>query len=143
MWYPNNIYWLGEFEKTKKHIAHFSINPKDKTAVFSANSINKSKKEEIEPGIIFLLHAPSGSNSKRQILLALTQRPKSCNQLATELELNWRTVYRHLQILEREVLVLTFNFGERKFYKLSIKGCEVIKMINCKNEGNISFDKQT
>lgn len=128
----------------RKRFYCISINSqnKEKTAVSDSPEIQTLGKDDFEADFIFLLSAPRGSNSKKKILMALAQGPKSCNQLAKVLRLNWRTVYRHLQILEQKALVLTFSFGERKFYKLSLKGCKVTDrlIVNTKNEKDLLFD---
>jgi predicted transcriptional regulator len=52
----------------------------------------------------------------------LLLNPKNCNQIAKELESDWWTVQKHLQILMRENIVKNFNIGRRKLYKLTPKG---------------------
>ncbi|GEM_PF-851065 len=75
-----------------------------------------------EPELAILLNSSKGANSRKKVLKTLFCGSKSCNQVATKLGLNWRTAYAHLQILERESLVKSFGFGQRKFYKLTLKG---------------------
>jgi len=88
------------------------------------NRIDKISKES---DFYLLLSLSRGANSRKKILKTLLSCSKSCNQIAVALGLNWRTAYRHLQILEKENLVKSFGFGQRKFYKLTKKGEEVIK----------------
>ena len=90
-----------------------------------------------------LLDSSKGANSRKKILRTLLLGSKSCNQIAIKLKLNWRTAYRHLQILEEKNLVRSLGFGQRKFYKLTLKGEEVIGSIKSKNTlPNIKKDPQ-
>ncbi len=89
--------------------------------------MTKSENTGDETELSFLINFSRGSKSRKKILKALFYGSKSCNQIANELGLNWRTTYRHLQILEKEVLVKSFGFGQRKLYKLSLSGEAAIK----------------
>ncbi len=91
------------------------------------NLITKIKKVP-EPDLSLLLHSSKGAKSRKRILNKLLCGSKSCNHIATDLGLNWRTAYRHLKILEKESLVKSFDFGTRKFYKLTLKGEKVTKI---------------
>jgi predicted transcriptional regulator len=68
-----------------------------------------------------------GANSRKKILKMLLSGAKGCNEIAIGLGLNWRTAYRHLQILKKEDLVKIVDFGQRKFYQLTLKGEEAIR----------------
>jgi predicted transcriptional regulator len=81
----------------------------------------------------FLLNSSKGANSRKNILKTLLSGFKSCNQVAIELKLNWRTAYRHLQILEKETFVKSFSFGQRKVYKLTRRGEVTIKRFSRSN----------
>ena len=87
-----------------------------------------TKKNSPQPDLSFLLRFSKGAKSRNKILNILLYGSKSCNHIATDLGLNWRTAYRHLRILEKESLVKSFDFGERKFYKLTLKGEKVTKI---------------
>jgi predicted transcriptional regulator len=81
-----------------------------------------------------LLSLSRGAESRRKILKALLSNSKNCSQIAREVKLNWRTVNRHLQILIKENMVKKLDFGERKYYKMTSKGQEVIRdIIQTKN----------
>ena len=86
------------------------------------------EKSDLEPAFSMMLYSSKGATSRNRILTSLQSGSKSCNLLATELRLNWRTIYRHLKILEKWSLVKSFDFGERKFYKLTMKGEEASKI---------------
>jgi predicted transcriptional regulator len=88
----------------------------------------KNAKNCSEPDLSFLLIFSKGAKSRKDILNKLQFGSKSCNQIATDLDLNWRTAYRHLKILEKENLVKSFDFGERKFYKITVKGEKAAKV---------------
>jgi hypothetical protein len=76
------------------------------------NLITKIKKVP-EPDLSLLLHSSKGAKSRKRILNKLLCGSKS---------------YRHLKILEKESLVKSFDFGTRKFYKLTLKGEKVTKI---------------
>ncbi|NLE05170.1 MAG: winged helix-turn-helix transcriptional regulator [Crenarchaeota archaeon] len=88
-----------------------------------------SKEKICEFDSVFLLSSSRGSNSRMKILELLLFGSKGCNQIAFELKLNWRTVSRHLRFLEAGVLVKSFPFGQRKIYRLTSKGEEVIEYL--------------
>ena len=85
-------------------------------------SKNRLDRISDESDLRLLLSLSRGANSRKKILKTLLCGSNNCNQITTKLGLNWRTTYRHLQILEKENLVKSFGFGQRKFYKLTQKG---------------------
>jgi predicted transcriptional regulator len=89
--------------------------------------MTKSEPLSSEPRFSFLLYSSKGANSRKKILAKLLSGSNSCNQIAVVLGLNWRTAYRHLQLLEKENLVKGFGFGQRKLYKLTLNGEAAIK----------------
>ena len=76
----------------------------------------------VETGFTLLLSTSKGSISRKKILTLLRSDAKGCNEVALHLELNWRTVYRHLKLLEKYELVKVTDFGQRKFYQITQKG---------------------
>lgn len=88
--------------------------------------MNRLDRISKESDFYLLLSLSRGANSRKKILKTLLSGSNNCNQIAIKLGLNWRTTYRHLQILEKENLFKSFGFGQRKFYKLTQKGEEVI-----------------
>jgi len=104
--------------------------------LFPANTqgiVNKLDKNQIEPNFILLLGTSKGLESRKRILNLLLSDAKGCNEIAIQLELNWRTVYRHLKLLEKGELVKVADFGQRKFYQITLKGENTIKQANKKN----------
>ncbi len=87
-----------------------------------------TKTEKNEPDLSFLLYFSKGAKSRKRILNTLRNGSTSCNNIATDLGVNWRTANRHLKILENENLVKSFDFGERKFYKLTLQGEKATKI---------------
>ena len=86
-----------------------------------------------ENAISVALLRSKGAESRRKILEALLPESESCNQIARETKLNWRTVKWHLQVLQEVNLVKSIGFGQRKYYQLTLKGEEVIEFF--KNRG--------
>ena len=99
--------------------------------------MNKLNKINEESDLYLLLSCSRGANSRKKVLKTLLSGPNNCNQIAVKLGLNWRTTYRHLQILKKMNLVKSFGFGQRKFYKLTQKGEEVIIQSNIKKLSKI------
>ena len=85
-------------------------------------SMNRADRISNDSDLRLLLSLSRGANSRKKILKTLLHGSCNCNQITTKLGLNWRTTYRHLQILEKANLVKSFSFGQRKFYKLTQKG---------------------
>ena len=58
----------------------------------------------------YLLASTRGSENRVRIVRALDERPRNANQLATELDLDYKTVQHHLEVLvENNVLRRTDN----------------------------------
>lgn len=96
-------------------------------------SVNKLDKSQSDPNFTLLLGTSKGAESRKRILNLLLTDAKGCNEIAIQLELNWRTVYRHLKLLEKGELVKVADFGQRKFYQITLKGENTIKQANKKN----------
>jgi predicted transcriptional regulator len=89
-------------------------------------NIGKSEFNHFEDFSI-LLNISRGANSRKRILKTLLIGPKNCMQIAKHVNLNWHTTSRHIQILKKEGLVNVVSLGERKFFKLTLKGQEVLE----------------
>jgi len=61
----------------------------------------------VERLIWFLLAGTRGGANRARILAALRDRPRNANQLAEALELNYRTVLHHVQLLREHGLITT------------------------------------
>ncbi len=92
-----------------------------------------SRPENTDDETEVLLNHSIGAASRKKIMKTLLIKTKNCSEIAREVKLNWRTSYRHLQILEKENLVRSIDFGQRKFYRLTLKGEEAIGSIKNKN----------
>lgn len=80
-----------------------------------------------ESDFFMLLNLSKGAESRKRILSTLLSGSKNCCQIARELQLNWRTVNRHLLILLKANLIRRIVFGQRIFFKLTPKGEEAIR----------------
>ena len=76
---------------------------------------------------VLLVYA-RGAKKRRCILKALRLAPRNCNQLAQELDSDWWTIQKHLQLLVKGALIKTVNFGRMKFYKITPKGDLALKL---------------
>lgn len=67
--------------------------------------------------LYYLLTGMRGGTNRIRIIRSLLDRPKNANQLAEELELNYKTVRHHLDMLEEHDIVQTYGetYGEMYF----------------------------
>lgn len=67
--------------------------------------------------LYYLLTGMRGGTNRIRIIRSLLDRPKNANQLAEELDLNYKTVRHHLDMLEEHDIVLTYGdtYGEMYF----------------------------
>ncbi len=61
------------------------------------------------------------------ILLTLSNKEKSVNQIAHDTKINWRTVAKHLQHLAKQGLVQQYYFAQQlKIYEITDTGMLVL-----------------
>ncbi len=77
--------------------------------------------------VLVLLTLSRGAESRKRILTALLSGPKNCHQLTKELGFDWWTVRKHIQFLLKENMLIGLDFGRIKYYKLTMKGEELIR----------------
>ena len=67
--------------------------------------------------LYYLLTGMRGGTNRIRIIRSLLDRPRNANQLAEELDLNYKTVRHHLDMLEEHDIVLTYGkkYGEMYF----------------------------
>ncbi|MEM4780035.1 MAG: winged helix-turn-helix domain-containing protein [Halalkalicoccus sp.] len=67
--------------------------------------------------LYYLLTGMRGGTNRIRIIRTLLDRPRNANQLAEELDLNYKTVRHHLDMLEEHDIVTTYgeNYGEMYF----------------------------
>lgn len=67
--------------------------------------------------LYYLLTGMRGGTNRIRIIRSLLDRPKNANRLAQELDLNYKTVRHHLDVLEDHDIVLTYGetYGEMYF----------------------------
>jgi predicted transcriptional regulator len=88
---------------------------------------NETIDRENEP--LVLLSLSRGAESRRKILTMLSLGPQNCNQIANELDLDWWSVQKHLNLLLKANLVKSIGFGRIRFYKLTANGEDAMKRI--------------
>jgi predicted ArsR family transcriptional regulator len=71
----------------------------------------------MEQVLFYLLVGMRGGTNRIRILYSLLEQPKNTNQLANDLELNYKTVRHHLDLLEEHDLVEAAgdNYAEMYF----------------------------
>lgn len=65
----------------------------------------------------WLIGGSRGGRNRLRIVRTLQERPMNTNQLSEELELNYKTVQHHLEVLEENDIVTTQgdNYGQLYF----------------------------
>jgi predicted transcriptional regulator len=86
-------------------------------------NIDSDQNDEIE----LLLSLSVGAASRKKILESLIFGPKNCSQVAKAVNLQWWTVYRHLQILVSKDLICDLSMGRVKYYKINPRLEEILK----------------
>jgi DNA-binding transcriptional ArsR family regulator len=67
----------------------------------------------------WLIGGSRGGRNRLRIVRTLEERPMNTNQLSNELDLNYKTVQHHLEILEENDVVTTEGDGYGTLYFLS------------------------
>jgi len=69
--------------------------------------------------LYWLIAGSEGGLNRARILLALKESPQNSNQLSEGLALNYKTVRHHLDVLEKNELVVTTGQRYGKMYFIS------------------------
>ncbi|KAB1187602.1 MULTISPECIES: winged helix-turn-helix domain-containing protein [Haloferax] len=67
----------------------------------------------------WLIGGGRGGKNRLRIIRTLSDTPMNANQLADELDLNYKTVRHHLELLEENGVLTTMGDGYGKTYFLS------------------------
>ncbi|MEM1538972.1 MAG: winged helix-turn-helix domain-containing protein [Candidatus Bathyarchaeia archaeon] len=67
----------------------------------------------------WLIAGTRGGLTRAKIIMALKEAPKNANQLASQLELDYRTIRHHLEVLKRNRIVVSAGEGYGTTYFLS------------------------
>ncbi|MFC7045030.1 ArsR/SmtB family transcription factor [Halobacteriaceae archaeon GCM10025711] len=67
----------------------------------------------------WLIGGSRGGSNRLRIIQTLQETPMNANQLATELDLDYKTVRHHLSMLEENRVLTTMGDGYGKTYFLS------------------------
>ena len=73
----------------------------------------------MEKALWYLLTATRGGTNRARIIRSLSERPKNANQLAEELDVNYRTITHHIDILEEHNVVEPGGKDYGKLYFLT------------------------
>jgi predicted transcriptional regulator len=82
-----------------------------------------------EDEVHLLLSISKGAKTRKEILKILQYYMRNCNQIANEIGVNWWTVQKHLQRLEKAGLIIGLSLGRIRFYKISLKGEMFLKVL--------------
>jgi DNA-binding transcriptional ArsR family regulator len=69
--------------------------------------------------LLWLIAGTRGGENRGRIVVTLRDEPMNTNQLSNHLELDYRTVKHHLDVLEENGLVSTIGDGYGKMYYVS------------------------
>ena len=69
--------------------------------------------------LYWLIAGSEGGLNRAKVLLALKEEPLNTNQLAERVGLNYKTVRHHLDVLERNEMVVTVGQRYGKMYFIS------------------------
>jgi len=67
----------------------------------------------------WLIAGTRGGLTRARIIMTLKENPQNANQLAVQLEMDYRTIRHHLQILEKNKLIVSAGEGYGTTYFLS------------------------
>lgn len=67
----------------------------------------------------WLIAGTRGGLTRAKILMALREAPQNANQLASRLKMDYRTIRHHLEVLEKNNLVVSTGEGYGTTYFLS------------------------
>lgn len=67
----------------------------------------------------WLIAGTKGGLTRAKILMALKEAPQNANQLANKLKMDYRTIRHHLEVLEKNDLVVSTGEGYGTTYFLS------------------------
>ncbi|MEM3705885.1 MAG: winged helix-turn-helix domain-containing protein [Candidatus Bathyarchaeia archaeon] len=67
----------------------------------------------------WLIAGTRGGLTRAKIIIALKETPQNANQLATNLKLDYRTIRHHLEVLEKNKLIVSAGEGYGTTYFLS------------------------
>jgi DNA-binding transcriptional ArsR family regulator len=68
----------------------------------------------------WLIAGSRGGITRAKILEALNENPQNANQLATYLEMDYRTIRHHLKLLQKNRIITSTGDGYGKTYFLSV-----------------------
>jgi DNA-binding transcriptional ArsR family regulator len=67
----------------------------------------------------WLIAGTRGGLTRAKIIITLKEAPQNANQLATNLKLDYRTIRHHLEVLEKNKLIVSAGEGYGTTYFLS------------------------
>ncbi|MBX5321305.1 MAG: winged helix-turn-helix domain-containing protein [Candidatus Bathyarchaeia archaeon] len=67
----------------------------------------------------WLIAGTRGGLTRAKIIIALKETPQNANQLATNLKLDYRTIRHHLEVLEKNKIIVSAGEGYGTTYFLS------------------------
>jgi len=80
----------------------------------------------------WILASSTGGYNRARIIKELSKTPRNANELATILDLDYKTTRHHLRVLEKNYLITSFGTGYGKTYfpsNLIEKNSDIFKEI--------------
>jgi len=66
--------------------------------------------------LVWILASSVGGFNRARILQELIKKPRNANELATILDLNYKTTRHHIRVLEKNFLITSMGKGYGKIY---------------------------
>lgn len=80
---------------------------------------NRSSDPSLKHLLLWLIAGTRGGVNRAQIITAIREEPRNANQLGSLLEVDYRTVRHHLDVLEKNGLLTSMGEKYGKMYFLS------------------------
>jgi len=74
---------------------------------------------DLERTLWYVLGGARGGHNRARIILTLNNRPRNLNQLAEDLNVDYRTIMHHMHVLQENSLVVSEGNGYGAVYFLS------------------------
>ena len=82
---------------------------------YNHGTSTQSQERAMEKALWYLLTATRGGANRARIIDALSERPMNANELAQELDVGYKTIRHHVELLEEHDVV---ESGDEKYAKL-------------------------
>lgn len=86
---------------------------------YNQGTSTQSQERAMEKALWYLLTATRGGANRARIIDALSERPMNANELAQELDVGYKTIRHHMELLEEHDVVEAGDENYAKLYFLT------------------------